>query len=83
MDNSVRDVLSKYIREKDGTKYFTGDSNVRDDLSAAEILAKACPVYQDDVEEESFLEDALTCYNCRFRRWARSGFSCYKGFPVS
>lgn len=83
MDKDVRDIFCKYISEAEGIKHFTGDSSVGDDLRATVILAGACPLYQDDVEEESYLENALTCFNCRFRRWTRSGFTCYKGFPIS
>lgn len=83
MNNSIREVFSKYIRETDGTKYFTGDSDAGEDCSATMTLAAACPFYKDDVAEETILEDALSCYNCLFRRWTCSGFSCHKGFPVN
>jgi len=76
-------VIAKYIREINGIKYFTGDGSAGEELNATVMLAEACRFYREDVEEELFLEDVVTCYNCRFRRWAHSGFSCYKGFPVS
>jgi len=83
MDNKLLEVTAKYIKEIDGTKYFTADSGVGEDLSATVMLAGACPFYREDVDEELFLDDLVTCYNCRYRRWAHSGFSCYKGFPFS
>ncbi len=76
-------VIAEYIIEIDGIKYFTGNSSAGKDLNATVMLAEACRFYREDVEEELYLEDVVTCYNCRFRRWAHSGFSCYKGFPVS
>ncbi len=83
MENKASGVAAKYISEIDGIKYFTGDSSVAEDLNATVTLAGACRFYKEDVDEELFMEDVLTCYNCRFRRWAHSGFSCYKGFPIS
>lgn len=83
MEIIISDVFSKYIKEIDGLLHFIGDSNVKEHLNATVVLAKACRHYHDDVDEELFIEEAHSCYNCRFRRWARSGFSCFKGFPVS
>ena len=79
----AREVLSKYVKETGGSKCFHGDDSIREDMDATVVLAAACPFYKDDVEEEIYLEGALTCYNCRYRRWARPGFSCFKNFPVS
>lgn len=76
-------MLSKYVKETGGSKCFLGDDNVWEDMKATVVLATACPFYKDDVDEEIYLEGALTCYNCRYRRWSRPGFSCYKDFPVS
>jgi len=75
----AKEVLSKYVMETGGGKYFLGN----DSINATAVLAAACPHYRDDVEEEICLEGVLTCYNCRYRRWARAGFSCCKNFPVS
>ncbi|NPV74476.1 MAG: hypothetical protein HPY89_12045 [Pelotomaculum sp.] len=79
----VREVLLKYVKETGGAKCFLGDDSSQEDMNATVVLAAACPHYRDDVEEEICLEDVLTCYNCRYRRWARPGFSCCKNFPVS
>jgi hypothetical protein len=67
----------------DGSMCFLGDGSVKEHLNATMVLASACRHYCEDVDEELFLEETLSCFNCRFRRWARSGFSCFKGFPVS
>lgn len=79
----AREVLSKYVKETGGLKCFHGDDSNREDMDATVVLAAACPFYKDDVEEEICLEGLLTCYNCRYRRWAPAGFSCFKDFPVS
>jgi len=71
-------VLSKYVRETGEAKCFLGD----DSINATVVLATACPLYKEDVEEEIYVEGVLTCYNCRYRRWTRAGFSCFKNFPV-
>ena len=80
----AKEVLLKYVKETGRAKCFLGDDSIREDMDATVALAAACPFYKDDVEEEIYLEGApLTCYNCRYRRWASPGFSCYKNFPVS
>ncbi|MDF9409514.1 MULTISPECIES: hypothetical protein [Pelotomaculum] len=75
-------MLIKYVKETGGTKCFLGDDSSREDVRATMVLATACPLYKDDNEEEIYLEGVLTCYNCRYRRWTRPGFSCFKNFPV-
>lgn len=82
MNTLIDEVLLKFIREKEGIMCFFGDSSVQEHLHATMLLAGACKEYREDVDEELFMDEALTCYNCRFRRWAPAGFSCYKGFPV-
>ncbi len=79
----AREVLLKYVKETGGSKFFLGDDSVQEDMDATVVLATACPLYKDDEEEEIYLEGTLTCYNCRYRRWSRTGFSCFKDFPVS
>ena len=83
MDAIVKEILSKYVLEMDGVKYFTGNERNKEDFNATVVLAGACSLYKDDEEEEIYSEGTLTCYNCRYRRWDRSGFSCFKDFPVS
>jgi hypothetical protein len=83
MDIIISEVFSKYIREMDGSRCFLGDGSMKEHLNATMVLARACRHYHDDVDEELFMEETHTCYNCRFRRWVRSGFSCFKDFPVS
>jgi hypothetical protein len=79
---TISEIFSRYIREVDGLMCFLGDSSVLEHLNATMILARTCKQYREDVDEELFIDEVLTCYNCRFRRWAHTGFSCHKGFPV-
>ncbi|MDF9409525.1 hypothetical protein L7E55_14360 [Pelotomaculum isophthalicicum JI] len=74
----TREVLSKSMEETGGAKCFPGDNSI----NATVVFATSCSFYKDDVEEEIYLEGVLTCYNCRYRRWTRPGFSCFKNFPV-
>lgn len=45
----------------------------------AEQAAKACRCFARDDEEECFASEAVTCYNCRYRRWTSDSFECMKG----
>lgn len=44
----------------------------------AEQAAKNCPHFQIDDEDELVSEEAITCYNCRYRRWNINSFTCMK-----
>lgn len=39
--------------------------------------AAACPFFAFDCEEECE-DDAVSCHNCRYRRWTRGSFVCMK-----
>lgn len=80
MNDNVKQVLLDYVKEINGIMYFCGDDNNKEDFTATKILAQACSYYLEDVEEELYTENKITCYNCRYRRWANTGFSCYKSF---
>jgi len=44
-------------------------------LTAARIAGR-CSDFAPDVEEEQIADDARSCYNCRFRRWAPASIIC-------
>ena len=69
----------RQIVERDGSVVFRGDLAIEDDLRAASAVAKKCPVYSIDEDDEDYCEGARTCFNCRYRRWLADGFSCAKG----
>ncbi len=60
-----------------------GDDGVREyrmgknDWSGAARMAGLCKVFQEDVEEEIVADDPVSCYNCRFRRWTETSFTCF------
>ncbi|MBC3888132.1 hypothetical protein GH810_07405 [Acetobacterium paludosum] len=41
-------------------------------------IALACKAFKQDVEEEWVAEEVISCYNCRYRRFADSGIQCMK-----
>ena len=53
--------------EKDEMRRFLGEH----------IYSKGCGRYVPDVEEEQ-VDDTLSCYNCRYRRWTGNGFMCQR-----
>lgn len=82
MNQKINEIFLKYIKDINGLKYFCGDESIKEDCNATVILANICPYYIVDDEEEIYIENEITCYNCRYRRWAGEGFSCYKGFEI-
>jgi hypothetical protein len=46
-------------------------------LTAAQ-LARGCPKFKLDVEEEIVADETVSCYNCRFRKWTDISFVCFK-----
>lgn len=75
-------VLSKYVRGVNGIRQFIGDPGAKEDFYASTLLAKACSNFREDDNEEIYVENARSCYNCRYRRWARQGFTCHKNFAI-
>ena len=51
----------------------------RDDWAGAARIAAACDTFRPDEEDEQVADDPLSCYNCRYRRWTVTSFSCRKG----
>ncbi|WP_239027603.1 hypothetical protein [Geomonas diazotrophica] len=45
--------------------------------------AGACALFVADVEEEQVVEEELSCYNCRYRRWSVESFTCLRLPPLS
>ncbi len=43
---------------------------------AAAGIAGRCSDFSPDTEDEQVADEALSCYNCRYRRWSVSTVSC-------
>ena len=56
-------------------KVFTGG---KDDWAGAAEAAGNCADFRADVEEDMIADEPVSCYNCRFRRWTSSSFTCQK-----
>ena len=50
-----------------------------EEWAAAARLAAACGTFRADVEEEHVADEGVSCYNCRYRRWAKDGIDCLAG----
>lgn len=59
----------------DGTGEFIGG---KDDRQGAAGAAGNCGHFKMDVEEELVVDEPLSCYNCRYRRWTAASFTCVK-----
>jgi hypothetical protein len=62
------------INEKD-EREFTGG---KEDWTAVASIAENCPGFKPDDEDEMVADEAISCYNCRYRRWTRTSFVCCK-----
>jgi hypothetical protein len=56
-----------------GEKEFRGG---KDDWPGAAHEAAHCFSFHPDVEEEQIADEAISCYNCRYRRWTAASFAC-------
>ena len=57
---------------KGGREFIPGLEN----WAAAAGAALECPGFTPDVEEEQVADEARSCYNCRYRRWSATSFTC-------
>lgn len=62
--------------DQKGAKEFTLG---KESWGAAARAALDCLRFACDVEEEMIAEDERSCYNCRYRRWSASSFTCLGG----
>jgi hypothetical protein len=59
--------------DRDGAPEFVPG---RESWDAAAAAALQCPGFVPDVEEEQVADEARSCYNCRYRRWSATSFTC-------
>lgn len=60
-------------KDQKGAREFTGG---RESFSAAVAAAIECKSFTLDVDEEIVADDERSCYNCRYRRWTATSFTC-------
>ncbi|WP_423801899.1 hypothetical protein [Neobacillus sp. SAB-20_R2A] len=72
---------NSYLKLVNGLKLFSGNAELPEVFETTVSVAKNCPDFRLDVEDEIVYENVTTCYNCRYRRWNPEGFTCYKQFP--
>lgn len=48
------------------------------DWSGAARIAAGCAAFLPDEEDEQVADDSISCFNCRYRRWTVSAFTCCK-----
>ena len=60
---------------KNGKAVFPGGKN---SFGEAARTAESCPSFSEDCEDELTCDDAVSCYNCRYRRWTAESFECIK-----
>jgi len=50
----------------------------KESWAAAAGVALECSSFAADVDEELVADDERSCYNCRYRRWSASSFTCQR-----
>lgn len=58
-----------------GNRIFLGG---QEDYNQVITIARGCPNFVADYEEEWMDEEEVSCYNCRYRRWTAESFMCMK-----
>ena len=53
-------------------------SRGKEDWAAAASIAEACSSFKPDDEDEMVADEAISCYNCLYRRWTVKSFVCKK-----
>ena len=60
-------------RNEQGQREFAGG---RQDWKAAAQTAQNCTRFREDDEDELVADEAVSCYNCCYRRWTVKSFIC-------
>jgi hypothetical protein len=64
-----------YISESCGSGAYVFGTEDRAEAAGA---AGNCRFFRIDVEEELVVDETVSCYNCRYRRWTPDSFTCMK-----
>ncbi len=59
--------------DRNGRQEYPGG---KEDWPGAARMATLCTTFHPDVEEEQVADEAVSCYNCRYRRWTAASFTC-------
>jgi len=62
------------INEKGENEYSGGN----EDWAAVARIAEECSHFRADDEDEMVADEAVSCYNCLYRRWTIKSFVCCK-----
>lgn len=50
----------------------------KDNYEMSRQVAKVCPAFREDDEDEQVDHILISCYNCMYRRWLSNSFECMK-----
>lgn len=68
-----------WLTEQSGAVVFSGG---KESWLAATVVAEKCQTFLLDVDEEVVADEERSCYNCRYRRWTATSFSCQAAKPA-
>jgi hypothetical protein len=68
------------VLDSDSGVVFVGSVDEGEDLAAAAAIALRCDAFTRDDDDECYVDgEDPSCFDCRARRWVRSGFTCTRG----
>lgn len=62
-----------WIINTEGKREYSGG---KQDWDTVARIARECPRFQEDDEDEWVAEQTVSCYNCLYRRWTVKAFTC-------
>ena len=78
-----QEMQSLYFKEIESEIRFVGELSDKASVQATVDLALECTTYIEDDEDEQVINEAITCWNCRYRIWRTKGFTCYNKFYLN
>jgi len=58
---------------------FLGAVEDSEAVSAAARMAAGCSGFSADDDDECYVGEGPSCFDCRARRWVSDGFTCMRG----
>ena len=65
--------MAIWRKDQTGARAFSGG---KESWELAAVVAMACGYFTVDVDEEMVADEERSCYNCRYRRWTATSFTC-------
>ncbi len=58
---------------------FLGDVEDPEAIRISSLIAADCTGFSADDDDECYIGEGRSCFDCRARRWVPGGFTCMRG----